>query len=685
MHKLSVQLFSLFICFLMPGIALCAGAADVYGVRQANLDQVDKSGELGQELHYLCLRQLGADCRDRLVLGGKPYLKETFTKARPGQRMSENQIRPLASIAFASAVLLKFGDYDERATGISRREMAVISISLVRELASHHVANTDKLSWWWGNEWQSAFWTAMTGQGAWLIWDRLPESSRRDVAKMVAYEADRFLNAPAPHNEFLDTKAEENAWNSDILVLAECMMPDNPNRNAWDEKAREYIVTSFATPADVSSSRVIDGKPLREWLQGPNVHPDYSLENHGFFHPDYESAYYLSMQNMIAYRLAGLEPPESIFFNVKQLRDIIDFLTLPSGWTFYPQCTDWGNYRSDVTIMAQMPNPVIPDAAGARCLRWGLDFIRYADKANGEGLSKNLFRNLNFNCCPLDTMTHVYLMHYLLGPGAEPLSDEQAREQLCGTRLFEQGKCIVCRSRDGIASFSWFNSDKRLMAAVTPLDNDVFALPKFRSLIGTVGDKIDDLKIIRRETGLLPGGGFSVGIDCVRGPEPGLNERVMMVALPDGRVVYAEWFSGNVPDDVEIRAGLVFFENNPFWTRGVKAKVYYPGGAWEQGNSVELCGEKAPWLNLTGKFGIVLRGTKSVSIEDGQLVLNHRPAGSGELAKCAVAVFYPRADVAATKRADAVVKVVEKDGAVDVELGDARVLLGADLKGVATR
>ena len=674
-------LFVVFGLLLLVGTVAFAAEAPV--VRPPDLEQIDMSGALGRNLNYLCLRQLGADCRDRLVFGRESYLKDTFTQAKPGQRMGESQIRPLASIAFAGSALLTFGSYDESATGFARRDMGRMMVSLIRELAEHHVANTDKSSWWWGNEWQSAYWTALAGQGAWLMWNRLPASTGREVASMVACEADRFLNTTPPHNEFLDTKAEENAWNSEVMVLAACMMPDHPNRAAWEQKAKEYIITSFATPEDITSERVVEGKPLKDWLRGPNVHSDFTAENHGFFHPDYTTSYYLAIENWPFYKLAGITPPDSLLYNVPKMRDILSFLTLPSGWTYYPQYTDWSNYRHDVTIMAQIPNPIMPSPEGARCLRWGLDAIRYADGFDAGKTSKNLFRGLNFNGCPLDTMTHVYLMHYLFGPGAEPLGDEQARDKLSGTRLFEQGKCVVCRSRDAMASFSWFDSGRRLMACVTPMEPDCIALPKFRSLIGTIGGKIDDAKITRRETELLGGGGYVVRVEMQRGPEFALNEKVIMAALPDGRVIWAEWFTGKLPDGAESRTGLLFYENNPFWLRGTNPRVYYPSGAWELTDKpLTLSSNDGKWLNISDKFGIVVRGSKSVLIENGQLSLNYRPANGGELAPCSVIVFYPNADRAATARASESIKIDGLGtGAVTVDLGDRRVELDCKLAG----
>ena len=665
------------VCLVLVVTCAPASAADAMAVNAPSVGMPDRSGELGAQLDYLCQRQLGADCRDRLVLGGSSYLKEPYTQAKPGQRMGEHQVRPLAALAFASATLLTFGNYDESTTGISRREMARICASLIRELATHHASNADKSSWWWGNEWQSAYWTALAGQGAWIGWDRLPSDTRQMVARMVASEADRFLGGPAPHSEFSDTKAEENAWDSEVMVLAACMMPSHPHAAAWEEKAKEYMVTSFATPQDLKSEEIVDGKPLKDWLAGPNVHADYTLENHGFFHPDYETAYYLSVDNLPIYALAGKKAPQSVCHNVAKLRDIINFLTLPNGWTFYPQCTDWNNYRHDVTIMAQSTDPVMPDAVGARCLRWGLDFVRYADSLNvGKG-SVNLFRGLNFNCCPLDTMTHVYLMHYLLGPGEAPLSDGQAREKLAGTRLYEQGKCVLCRSRDSMASFSWFDSGKRLMACVTPMAKDCLMLPKFRSLIGTIGGKIDDAEMKRQSTEVLDGGGFAVRALVKRGPELSIEEKVMMVALADGRVIWAEWFGGKIGDDVEARTGLVFFENDPYWLRGAKTRIFCPEGSWASPAEQKVL-KDATWLNVSDRLGIVLRGAKSSLIANGQLALNYRAAG-GQLSPCMVAVFYPDSDRQETARASDRIRISGMGAnVVTVDLGDRKVTLDPD-------
>lgn len=61
------------IVIFVSGILLTGGATAPFAgptaVRPPDLNQADLSGELGRKLNYLCLRQLGADCCQRLAFG----------------------------------------------------------------------------------------------------------------------------------------------------------------------------------------------------------------------------------------------------------------------------------------------------------------------------------------------------------------------------------------------------------------------------------------------------------------------------------------------------------------------------------------------------------------------------------------------------------------------------------------
>lgn len=61
---------------------------------------------------------------------------------------------------------------------------------------------------------------------------------------MMVHEADRFLNYKVPYYRDItgkilskgDTRAEENAWNSNILTIATAMMPEHNHYDGWMRK-----------------------------------------------------------------------------------------------------------------------------------------------------------------------------------------------------------------------------------------------------------------------------------------------------------------------------------------------------------------------------------------------------------------------------------------------------------------
>ncbi len=662
------MLFSRFVLLLVTlclavGVMACADSLDI----RPPMHPQDKCGPVGKRMYYLLERQFGADLREQLRLGSDSCLPERFISVPDGTQYHERDIRTITSLISGGAIALRYGRFDARAAGISRAEAENALVSLIPVFAAHHLSNNpEKKSWWWGSEWQSAFWAAELTRGAWIFHDRLSPDAQKDVARMVSFEADRFLAGPAPYNEFSDTKAEENAWNSQVLVIAACMLPSHPNRAAWLDKANEYMVTAFAAPQDLGRDKVIDGKPLRDWLRGPNVHSDYTLENHNIFHPDYQTTYGLNVDNAIIYGLAGLPVPQSALFNVAECRGITKLFAMPSGCMFYPMSTDWSLHRNDVTVHAQIPGGLIPDSVGARCLVWALDSLQRADQ---PGPPRNLF-GFNFECTPLHVLSNAYMVSRLYGDSM-PASDEDALRSLSGTHILPNARLAVCRSMNGMASFSWFNTDRQFCGLIMPMSSSYTTLPGPRSLIGQIGDKMDPIRIVRREIGPLSGG-FSVGLVLDRGPEYRVRERIMMLALPDGRVVYGEWFDP-VKDSGQVRTGLLYLEDKPFWLQDDKLRIWHPGGVWEgDPGDWTLAGDRAPWLNVDNRLGIVLRGTKGITCSSRQLVLNSSP--DGDPPPCMTVVFYPNATRDTTAEMNKLVLVLSHDnGVLLADLGDAMI------------
>jgi hypothetical protein len=219
----------------------------------------------------------------------------------------EHGVRQNTTVALGYSVLLA-GKYDESIAGTPRAKITSNLVSLLRYIAITHVANFLPAGDCepWGDQWQSAYWASMAGHAAWLAWDLLDDDVKVMIVRMVAHEADRFNTRPPDSGESNDTKSEENAWNSEVIALADCMLPKHPNASLWHERAIVWMLNSFSRDADKRDTHVVDGRPAMDRITAANVHPDFTLENHGRVHPDYLCCVDLLLRNVLLYEGAGL-------------------------------------------------------------------------------------------------------------------------------------------------------------------------------------------------------------------------------------------------------------------------------------------------------------------------------------------------------------------------------------------
>ncbi len=274
-------------------------------------------------------------------------------------------VRPPTSEALGLAVSTETGAYDASVVGRPVEQARAVAVFLTRSMACAHRAFTPT---GWGASWQSPYYAAQLGMAGWLLWPHLSLADRALVAGVVTYEADRLLTYTVPYygspdgrvRSPGDTKAEENAWDATVLSLACAMMPHHPNRAGWMHKNAELLLSSYATLHDDSSSTVVNGAPLRQWLHGWNAYSDGTVVNHGRIHPDYMATVSWNGSAPISFGLAGLPTPRAAFHNydlvyrgLRQRRFAAPPFDHPggtiyahgSGGIYYPQGNDWGYQR----------------------------------------------------------------------------------------------------------------------------------------------------------------------------------------------------------------------------------------------------------------------------------------------------------------------------------------------------
>jgi len=398
-------------------------------------------------------------------------------------RSDENHIRPNTGAVTGFAFLYQFGPYDERVVGVSREKLLGETIvPMMRYLVATHCTGTRPTGDGkpWGDAWQSAHWAQMLGRAAWWTWGDLPEDVREGVRRVVAHEADRFTRIEPPHQIQNDTKAEENAWNAQVFSAAMLILPNDPRRDAWAAGFQKWAMSSFLRPADAACEKRVDGRSVRDQFTGANVYDDFTLENHGFVHPDYMSCTGLSMNCALDYRMTGRQPPEALSYNAAEIYENLKWFSLPDGGFVYPNGQDWGLFRNPGWLGIHNLMAVYgrdPDA-------WSLAMrsLDCLEKMQARSESGQVFLDSEyfFASTQTDQLYSLACTWLWLQFGAEVVDRPTQR---LGVRRLDSGKVILNRTKTAVHTFAW---GARCMAQCVPYRLDRIVSPDVRNGIGAI-------------------------------------------------------------------------------------------------------------------------------------------------------------------------------------------------------
>jgi hypothetical protein len=528
-------------------------------------------------------------------------------------------IRTISCMVLAGGTLLK---YDDSLAVEQRRALLAKSLAALRYAVATHVTGaqkcTDGKSWGaterFGPEsWQSGMWTGTFAFGAWLIWDQVEPALRERLEQVIAWEADILSKRPPPDNLWLDTKAEENAWEVPCLVLAEVMFPAHAHAAAWHEAALKYMMNTLCTDADAHDDRVVDGRPLREWVKGANVQPDFTLENHNIFHPAYVgcSSYYLT-QAAIYYTFAGRPVPEAASHHLLDTWRTFQSIVLPWGEVAYPQGMDWELHSLTYVNLYAALATHWQDPFAARMEQCILQYTRAWQKAGNGSLAFAGSRlGITRSSINAEQASYGFLAHKLFGPSVAPISGGAAAAQVAGVRDYPFVDFIAHRTDRKFASFSWKN---RVMGLLIPIgeghdEHPAFATPIADGLIGSFdlaprGDlHTQVLDHARKPT---PDGFETSGTVLTHGGR--LKQSLRLISVGRQAVVYEDRVTAVADVTVNAERGLPLGVENDEISGGTRT-VIDPRGRnvfdfhQPRKDGVALAG---PWANVDDRLSIIV-------------------------------------------------------------------------------
>ncbi|MDQ2864124.1 MAG: hypothetical protein M3R50_10865, partial [Bacteroidota bacterium] len=167
-------------------------------------------------------------------------------------------IRGTCGVALSYAVLARaLPNSPKRTHWVNRIEAALRYAEDTHISASASLLAVDGKKW--GYSWQSTLPAATMGFAAYLVEKDIDPEVVEGCKRVIAAEADRLSKIPPATGYKLDTKAEENAWNSNIVSLAVAWMPHDPHAKEWLKTAKLYLVNTYTVPSDTLG-------PLKKWI-----------------------------------------------------------------------------------------------------------------------------------------------------------------------------------------------------------------------------------------------------------------------------------------------------------------------------------------------------------------------------------------------------------------------------------
>ncbi|KMQ51986.1 hypothetical protein CHISP_0975 [Chitinispirillum alkaliphilum] len=212
----------------------------------------------------------------------------------------------------------------------------------------------------WGENWRSSLWASVLGLISVFAKNTIDTVTQDKIKLIVSFEADRFTDVRPPSGCEVDTKVEENAQDAMILAWAINLCPEHRNVKNWENSLRLWAVNIASSIQDKSDHSEYFDNSIASAVTTQNLFPDFTAENHGFFHPEVLSYGMWIILATCAYELNGNERPSYLHRKSHQKTfEILLRFCLPSGMIFAPGGHDmpmfiprplalaWGVWRND--------------------------------------------------------------------------------------------------------------------------------------------------------------------------------------------------------------------------------------------------------------------------------------------------------------------------------------------------
>ena len=440
--------------------------------------------------------------------------KTGYFKAKSAGKSNEDGVRTNADMAMICAFLHKYQNANSNSQiensnsqfSILNSQLPFMALKALRYAYSTHKANkllpcTDKK--YWGMSWESSLWTESVALAAFFLDDQLTDNDRKHIFKMLEAEADYDLKREVPTGFAGDTKAEENGWETNVLAAACTMMPQHERAQQWYDKMRLFAFNCLTLASDSTDNTLIDGIPAKNWYKGQNLYDDYTLQNHNFFHTNYQSVVIQELaETILILRLIGNKKTvsETLLWHQKEMFDsVLKHFALPDGELAMPNGSDWSMLTYDqmpsfaaIAALYKDPEALMMELKALESIR-----KRQLTTKDGAWMLKPDIGPRRMGVTAHRVMM-TYLIHDIIGTSnVKPATWQEFCKRHKGTHVFDTQKIVQMLTENYHLSFSQCDGLKSTGGILYPFieGNDNLLLPCRKNGAGTLTGFINDKKM----------------------------------------------------------------------------------------------------------------------------------------------------------------------------------------------
>ena len=525
-----------------------------------------------------------------------------------GESDGNGGIRGSCSIALSYAVLIRaFPNAPERQHRINRVEAALRYAEETHQSGPPELVAVDGKKWGVDTTcsiddrrgWQANLWAANMGFIAALLEKDLDPKVVEGCKHVVVAEANFRSGIPPASGYRLNTRSEENGWQSNILTLAPSWMPLDSRARKWIEAAKLYMINTYTVARDSTG-------PFKDWIKTQTLFPSFGVENHGFYHPVYQKDGGSSLGDsyIIASKINPSLAKELKPFaehNVIPVWNFIKGIILESGDLAFPSGLDWSlhdfqhvNYLAWLSTHFKEPEAQWAEPRLAKLILYRQAINgdgRFVGESCQSGAGGGSTSGFYAEAIQASYISMAYLHNELAGfptvVGSAPGNNITHYPDIC---------LIIQRSNNALTTISY---GSRTMALVYPLNGSkasqkFFISPSTSSFIGT-----DGKSTLKSFTTTATGFQAELNLNGKKGR----RSRVIIHSDPEA-VVFIE-----IPSDTSNRSQEEWFltaiENHPL--TGGKRKIFWKGNTTtiNERSGTIIPQISTGWINVDNWLGLI--------------------------------------------------------------------------------